>query len=128
MLDLLLVEDDPAVLDALRMLLQRAGYRVHACADARTALAAVAQRRFDVVLTDYHLGDEDGRWLLRRLAREAPSPRRVLMSGDPDLDGAQLRHAPEIHAFLTKPVDPHELLRELRPRSAHPAHAPVPPG
>jgi CheY-like chemotaxis protein len=56
----LLVEDDAAVRDATRMLLQVAGYRVTATASVAEAEAETRRNRpLDVLVADYHLGSTD---------------------------------------------------------------------
>ena len=56
---MLLVEDDPAVRDATRMLLKVEGYRVTAVASLAEAIKASAESRIDLLVTDYHLSNEE---------------------------------------------------------------------
>ena len=53
----LLVEDDPAVRDATRMLLKAEGYRVTAVESLAEALHKVREESIDLLVTDYHLND-----------------------------------------------------------------------
>jgi CheY-like chemotaxis protein len=50
--NLLVVDDDPAILDLLRECLRDDGYRVLAAADAEEALTMLSAFRFDLILTD----------------------------------------------------------------------------
>lgn len=59
-LDLLVVEDTPDSLGFLTDLLASAGHRVTPAATGREAVAACAARRFDLVLLDLVLPDQDG--------------------------------------------------------------------
>ena len=71
---LLVVEDR----DSLRRLLQRAlsdeGYEVSAAADAETAIGWLAERRFDLVITDLKLPGASGLEVLRAARAGRPAP------------------------------------------------------
>ncbi|MDT7838057.1 response regulator transcription factor [Aquabacterium sp. OR-4] len=72
---LLLVEDDDAIADALRLHLEDAGYRLHREADGRHAMAAIDRQRWDLVLLDLMLPGADGWEVCRHLrARHADVP------------------------------------------------------
>jgi two-component system, sensor histidine kinase len=111
----LLVEDDPAVRAATRMLLAVAGYQVTAVAAMNEALRAARESlAVDLVIADYHLGDgETGIEVIAALRKALGVPvRAVLMTGDTSssikelpLDG-QLRVA-------NKPINAEELLHLL---------------
>jgi len=58
-LHVLLVDDDAATRDALQRRLELLGCRVDSAACAADALAATRVRRPDLVVTDYHLGDDE---------------------------------------------------------------------
>jgi DNA-binding response OmpR family regulator len=72
---LLLVEDDDAIADALRLHLEQAGYRLHRECDGRLAMAAIDRQRWDLVLLDLMLPGADGWDVCRHLrARHADTP------------------------------------------------------
>ena len=56
-INVLLVEDDPAVRDATRMLLRAEGYGVTAVDSLAEAIRKAGQQRIDLLVTDYHLRD-----------------------------------------------------------------------
>ncbi len=64
---LLLVEDDDAIADALRLHLEEAGYRLHRECDGRLAMAAIDRQRWDLVLLDLMLPGADGWEVCRHL-------------------------------------------------------------
>lgn len=73
--ELLLVEDDDAIADALRVHLEGAGYRLHREADGRRAIAVIGERPWDLVLLDVMLPGADGWEVCRHLrARHATVP------------------------------------------------------
>ena len=82
---ILLVEDDPAVSNATRMLLKVEGYRVSTASSVNEALQKANENpRIDVVVTDYHLSDsETGTQVVAVLRRVlGPDLKAVLMTGD----------------------------------------------
>ena len=108
----LLVEDDPAVRDATRMLLKVEGYQVRAVASFADALKTVREDGgVDLLVTDYHLGEgENGTEVICAL-REilGPALKAVLMTGD---TSPAIKELPrDAHLRLaSKPVKAEELL------------------
>ena len=79
-LDVLLVDDEPAFARAVRDMLA-SGHHVTVVDSAAAALEAVAAHTFDVVVTDYSLGEVTGAELAERLADRPASPFVVLVTG-----------------------------------------------
>jgi signal transduction histidine kinase/DNA-binding response OmpR family regulator len=79
--DVLVVDDEPAFARAVRDLLALQGHHVTLVASAVAALEAVAAHTFDVVLTDYSLGEVTGAELAETLADAPTSPFVVLVTG-----------------------------------------------
>ncbi len=99
---ILVVEDDPAVLDVLTDALTEEGYRVRRAEDGVVALEEVGREPPDLVIADVHMPRLDGGQLVRRL-REWNLP-VVLLSGD-----ANWARTPGV-AFVPKPFDLDHLL------------------
>jgi PAS domain S-box-containing protein len=107
----LLVEDDPAVIDATMMLFDCAGVAAHTATDGQAAVEGVAGGIVpDLILCDYRLPGMNGVEVIRRvrrtLGREVPA---VLMTGDtsaPEIEAADLPGCTVLH----KPVDTERLL------------------
>jgi len=76
----LLVDDEPAILKALRRMLPSPWEAVTA-GNAGDAALLLAGPAFDVVITDFDMPDHKGAWLLRRAREKQPHALRVLMSG-----------------------------------------------
>jgi len=116
----LLVEDDAAVRDATRLLLRAENYAVTAVASLKEALAAAdAGADFDVVVTDYHLGQgETGLQVVRLMrARLGESLRVVLVTGDTSSAMHDLPRDAYMR-MVSKPVEADELLKLLHEVSA----------
>lgn len=101
----LVVDDDPSLRKMLGRMLKRAAFDVTEVESGKAALAELAARRFDVVLSDIHMPDGDGLDLLRSVRRIDLDIPVILMSGKPDVQTAA--SAIEFGAFryLTKPLD-----------------------
>ena len=78
---LLIVEDDPAQLDALTHSFIRAGYRVVSVHHPRQALQAASFRQFQVALLDASLPEMDGFELMQRLKKMQHDIRVIIVSG-----------------------------------------------
>jgi two-component system response regulator QseB len=110
----LLVEDDPQLLEMLRTLLFEEGYQVDTAADGQRGLHLGLTRDYDVVVLDRGLPAVDGLDLLMRLrGRGIVTPTLVLSAlGNPADRVAGLDAGAE--DYLSKPFDIDELLARLR--------------
>lgn len=110
----LLVDDEPAILQLARMYLERDGFRVQEARDGEAALEAVKQLQPDLVVLDVMLPKLDGFEVCRHL-RAAASPSAILMltARDEDIDkilGLELG----ADDYLTKPFNPRELVARVK--------------
>ncbi|APG02935.1 hypothetical protein BJI69_02770 [Luteibacter rhizovicinus DSM 16549] len=114
----LVVEDDPHVLDITSYMLELEGYQVLTAMNANEALTLLGtHREVDLVLTDVNMpGDMDGIDLVRELHRQGNRVRYVVVSGD-------ALHATErlgqLAAFLAKPYDRRSLLKAVGDAMPH---------
>jgi CheY-like chemotaxis protein len=83
-LSILVVEDDPALREALRSALSSQGCWVDTAATSPEALRHVLVRNYHVVVSSLSLPGLDGLELARLLSRRIHSPRIVLLSGNSD--------------------------------------------
>lgn len=77
----LVVDDDPDILQSLRVLLEAYDFRVILAENAAAAITAVSARQPDVVLTDIYMPQADGFELINALRRENLHVPVVAMSG-----------------------------------------------
>jgi len=110
---ILVVDDEPGMLHALRRLLER-GHDLLCCSSAEEALAAVPAFAPELALLDVRLPGADGFELMRGLRRLVPDLDVILMTGSlGDVDGKLIRALrEEAFFFLQKPFD-RELLLTL---------------
>jgi CheY-like chemotaxis protein/anti-sigma regulatory factor (Ser/Thr protein kinase) len=103
----LCIDNDPSILEGMRMLLARWGLTVHVADSGATARQCLAREPVSVVLADYHLGaGENGLELLQALRRDATRPLAgALVTAD---HGAELERAARSAGLplLRKPVRP----------------------
>ncbi len=76
----LVVDDDPAIVQVLTELLQKEGCQVKGCATGGAAVSAGSEEQFDVVLADIRLPDVDGLELLQALQKASPESAVILMT------------------------------------------------
>jgi two-component system KDP operon response regulator KdpE len=109
----LIVEDEPALLRALRINLRARGYDVATASAGREALTEARQRPPDVVVLDLGLPDLDGTEVIHELRGWSTAPVIVLSgrAGSGDKIGALDAGADD---YVTKPFDMEELLARLR--------------
>ncbi len=81
---LLVVDDEPELAEVMRSMLQEAGFSVVAAHSGREALSALAEHRFDGVVSDLRMPDLDGAALWRRMRRHCPrmAGRMLFVTGD----------------------------------------------
>ena len=109
---ILVVDDQPAILEGIRLTLEAAGYRVLTAADGVEALALLRDHEVQLVLADIAMPRLNGYQLLQRV-REDPRWLAVafvfLTARALDSD---IRYGKELGVddYLTKPVQPEDLL------------------
>ncbi len=116
MTTILIVEDEPQVAAALRDLLEREGYVVVLAGTIAAARAALGpSHEIDGVLLDWRLPDGEGIDLLKELRRTSELPVLMVTARVEVIDRVL---GLEIGAddYITKPVEPRELIARLRAR------------
>lgn len=108
----LLVDDEPLVLSALERVMRRWA-RVTSVPSAATALDRLSRESFEVVISDFDLGESDGLTLLRAVADKWPTMARILHTASPPDDVARALVDGVVHAVAEKPVEPTELRRVI---------------
>lgn len=112
----LVVDDSRATREAMRHMLERAGYEVLIASDGRSAWNRINEQGCDLLVTDLEMPGEDGFTLLERLRadpRHQDLPALVISSKD---SKESRRRAANLAAvdFITKPVSQKELVDALR--------------
>ncbi|MDA8086711.1 MAG: response regulator [Nitrospiraceae bacterium] len=100
---ILVVDDEPFILDALSCLLKDQGYPVIACCGARDATKTLESLRVDVVLADIKMPHVSGLDLLEEIRREHPEIPVILMTGHADMNVAITAVKKGAFDFIVKP-------------------------
>lgn len=109
---LLLVDDEPNILSALRRLLRQDGYQITAETTPEAALVRLQAEPFDVIISDQRMPSMTGVEFLRRAKQTRPETMRIVLSGYTELESVTSAiNEGAVYKFLTKPWDD-ALLRE----------------
>jgi CheY-like chemotaxis protein len=117
-LKILLVEDHPESALALTRLLSKQGYVMQTAATVASALEAVAETAFDLLISDIGLPDGTGFQLIETVRKKSATPAIAISGFGMEEDVAQSKLS-GFDAHLTKPVNFHNLeaaIRRLTPR------------
>ena len=118
-LKVLCIDDEPAVLDVLKILLKSGGHRVEVAGDGLSGLEAfraarVAKEPFDVVLTDLGMPRMDGRRVAKEIKQESSGTPVILLTGWGGIMQAEGNHPEHIDVVLGKPPQVNELMAALQ--------------
>lgn len=112
----LLVEDEPHIIEALSFLLEQAGWRVVSHSDGGDATAKAASIRPDVMVLDAMLPNKSGFEVLREIrehAEIAALPVLMLTAKGQTKDRAAAEAA-GANSFMTKPFSNQEVIEAVR--------------
>ncbi len=112
-LRVLVVDDDPQILRAVRTSLQARGYDVMTAGNGETALEVSAQSSFDLAVLDLGLPGMDGHELIRRIRSWSDLPIVVLSVRESQADKIAALDA-GADDYVTKPFSMEELLARMR--------------
>jgi DNA-binding response OmpR family regulator len=110
---ILVVDDEPKIVQLVRDYLERAGFAVSTARDGQEALMRAHQERPDLIVLDLGLPQLDGLEVTRRLRRESGVPIIMLTARDDETDkvvGLELG----ADDYVTKPFSPRELEARVR--------------
>lgn len=123
------IDDDEAVLDSLRMLLESEGFDVETFERARSFLQRFERELPGCLVTDVRMPDMDGLDLLQALSARGPLPPVIVITGHGEVPMAVQAMKLGARDFLEKPFEPHALLASIRhalTATARPAPTPDP--
>ncbi len=114
--DILIVDHTPDLVQAVRSVLQAAGYTVRSADSGASALESVSAQLPDLILLEIKLPDEDGHHLIRHIKANAELPfiPVIGMAASPTQEEITAALNAGADEFIHKPVDNAELLTRVR--------------
>ena len=112
--DILLVDDDPALLRLLSLRLQSAGYSVEAVESGGAALRRLAARHPRLVITDLRMDGMDGMALFQAVQQRFPGLPVIILTAHGTIPEAVQATRSGAFGFLSKPFDSRALVEQIR--------------
>ncbi len=78
---ILLIDDSPSALQTVAGILEEAGYEVETCGEGKGAVQLLRHNRFDLIITDIYMSDEDGLEVMWEARQICPTVPVVAVSG-----------------------------------------------
>jgi len=113
MATILIVDDEPSIVDLARLYLEQEGFRVETAANGKEAVAKMAALHPTLVVLDIMLPEMDGFAVLRHIRQEGETPVLMLTARGDDTDkivGLELG----ADDYVTKPFNPRELAARVK--------------
>jgi CheY-like chemotaxis protein len=107
---ILVVDDEPAVGEAIKMMLEHDGHKVQMADSGKAALSLLEQGSFDVVFTDYSMSEMKGDKLAVAIKERLPSLPVVMITAHADVLLASSNPLTGVDFLLSKPF----LMADLR--------------
>jgi DNA-binding response OmpR family regulator len=110
---ILIVDDEPKIVNLVRDYLARSGFNTISAGSGREALLAIEQKNPDLIILDLGLPDKDGLDITRELRGNSQVPLIILTARDEESDrilGLELG----ADDYVTKPFSPKELVARVR--------------
>lgn len=108
--NVLVIDDDPPLLNAVSTILKEAGFEVYGAGSGRQATALIEQNPVDLLITDLGLPEEDGIEIIRRLRKNRPGLKIIAISGTFGPDLLKVAQHLGADATLGKPMRARDLL------------------
>jgi diguanylate cyclase (GGDEF)-like protein/PAS domain S-box-containing protein len=117
---LLLVDDEPNILAALKRLMRRDNYKILTAASGKEGLELLAQNDVDVIISDQRMPGMTGVEFLRTVKNLYPETVRIVLSGFTELQSVtDAVNEGAIYKFLTKPWDDNQLREHVEQAFRH---------
>ncbi|GAB3265464.1 putative bifunctional diguanylate cyclase/phosphodiesterase [Chitinimonas naiadis] len=110
---LLLVDDEPILLESLQALLAPYNYLIHSSGDGAGALRLLAEYRFDLALLDLGLPDIPGQQIMDSMRAQGQDAEVIVVSGNTDIDSAIGALRRGAFDYVRKPYEPEDLIQKV---------------
>ena len=117
---ILCVDDEPGVLNALRRLLRKEGYKILMANGGNEGLALMDKQKVHIVISDQRMPEMTGTEFLQEVKSRFPQAVRVILSGYAEIHAiVDAINKAEVYRFLPKPWDDDELKETIKHCLAH---------
>jgi DNA-binding NtrC family response regulator len=113
MANILLVDDDPAILKLFQILLSREGHDVRITESGEEAIEIVEQGKINLLISDVGMSPTDGFEVLRRVREVQANMPVIMLSGDNPEGRTEIESQLGAFGFLAKPPDMKQLIKSV---------------
>lgn len=106
----MLIEDDLTFSKIMDSFLSKKGFHLEICHDLRSGIEAMQQNSFDLLLLDYRLPDGSASDIISRQGQNLPAVPTIVITSFNDVRTAVKLMKSGVYEYITKPVNPDELL------------------
>jgi two-component system response regulator VicR len=113
---ILCIEDEPEMIDLIRLILERRGFNVQGAAGGMEGIKKVRELRPDLVLLDLMMPDMDGWEVYQQMKADASTrdiPVIVVTAKAQSIDKVLGLHIAKVDDYIAKPFSPQELLASV---------------
>jgi len=111
---ILVVDDEASVLLTTSSILRHEGYEVHGVADGRSAIQAIREQYYDLVLTDLNMPGVDGLAVLAEVRKRSPGTVTLMITGYGSVESAIEAVHLGAYEYLLKPTEVADLKQAVR--------------
>lgn len=104
--NILVVDDDPAIHELLHAVLESPEWHVETAHDGLEGLARLKAKAYDLVLTDVRMPGMDGLELLKRIRRERPGTKVIVMTAQSTPENIIRSLRDQAFSYFSKPFSP----------------------
>ena len=113
---ILCIEDEPEMIDLIRLILSRRGFKVSGAAGGTAGIKAVREQLPDLVLLDLMMPDMDGWEVYQQMKAEESTrniPVIVVTAKAQSIDKVLGLHIAKVDDYISKPFSPQELMNSV---------------
>lgn len=124
-LQVMILDDEPIVGKRLKPTLTKAGFEVEFFENPREALSRLAEKQFDIVVTDLRMEEVDGIHVLEHIMEQHENIRVILITGYATVEVAREALVKGAFDFIAKPFKPKELTAVVNKAALSLGHKPL---
>jgi len=111
---ILIVDDEPEILQLLQQIFERHGYAAVTAENGRQAVEILEEQSFGIVLTDLKMPEMDGMRLLSHIKEKSPDTEVVVITGYGSIESAVTAMKKGAYEYIIKPIKVDEILLLIR--------------